>query len=357
MSREKVEPIDALISFGNEDKLTVQKSLPLFSLWRSNLTLVEFKILDTYLSRIDSHNPDRRLVRFKKGELENILGVEKINIADLRKRLDNLQNTKVKLQVLNEEVEAYPSINLFEYSCPIRDKSGLWQVDLKCTESAIKYIFNIEQLGYIRYKLRCITNITSRYTYVLFLYLEQNRYRKSWEISLEDLKAMLSCEKEKTYKEYKNFNRLILKKVQKELNEKTECKFSYEPIRIGRAVAKIRFTVETLSNLEESEDSNQITIEEYLEAQDRASEKKLELWQEPIQNFGFTPEEYAELRSILYSIPESKLPEVNTAPGNLDIMRYHYMDMKAKEIIRRDKSKPIRAKYSYLLKMVKQDLA
>lgn len=50
MARKKIEPI---ISLGNEDKLTVQKSLPLFSLWRSELTLAEFKILDTYLSRID----------------------------------------------------------------------------------------------------------------------------------------------------------------------------------------------------------------------------------------------------------------------------------------------------------------
>ena len=54
MARKKIEPI---ISLGNEDKLTVQKSLPLFALWRSELTLAEFKILDTYLSRIDSHKP------------------------------------------------------------------------------------------------------------------------------------------------------------------------------------------------------------------------------------------------------------------------------------------------------------
>ena len=59
MARKKIEPI---ISLGNEDKLTVQKSLPLFSLWRSELTLAEFKILDTYLSRIDSHKPEKRAI-------------------------------------------------------------------------------------------------------------------------------------------------------------------------------------------------------------------------------------------------------------------------------------------------------
>ena len=73
MARKKIEPITSL---GSEDKLTVQKSLPLFALWRSELTLAEFKILDTYLSRIDSHKPEKRAVMFEKGELEKILGVK-----------------------------------------------------------------------------------------------------------------------------------------------------------------------------------------------------------------------------------------------------------------------------------------
>lgn len=72
MARKKIEPITSL---GNEDKLTVQKSLPLFALWRSELTLAEFKILDTYLSRIDSHKPEKRAVMFEKGELEKILNL------------------------------------------------------------------------------------------------------------------------------------------------------------------------------------------------------------------------------------------------------------------------------------------
>ena len=57
MARKKIEPI---ISLGSDSQLTVQKSLPLFALWRSDLSLSEFKILDTYLSRIDSHKPERR---------------------------------------------------------------------------------------------------------------------------------------------------------------------------------------------------------------------------------------------------------------------------------------------------------
>ena len=48
----------------------VQKSTPLQSLWKSSLGLGEFKVLDTYLSRIDSHHPERRTVKFSKEEFE-----------------------------------------------------------------------------------------------------------------------------------------------------------------------------------------------------------------------------------------------------------------------------------------------
>lgn len=56
--RKKLPEIPSMIGLGNIDKLTVQKSNPLQSLAKTNLTLPELKILDVYLSRIDSHNPE-----------------------------------------------------------------------------------------------------------------------------------------------------------------------------------------------------------------------------------------------------------------------------------------------------------
>ena len=95
MARKKISPITSL---GSEDKLTVQKSLPLFALWRSELTLAEFKILDTYLSRIDSHKPEKRTVMFEKGELEKLLGVKRIRTEELDERLKHL-GTPIRLAV------------------------------------------------------------------------------------------------------------------------------------------------------------------------------------------------------------------------------------------------------------------
>lgn len=67
---------------------------------------------------------------------------------------------------------------------------------------------------------------------------------------LDELKQMLDCDKVETYKEFKEFNKQVLKRIQKEMHEKTECKYTYEPIKKGRTVVGIRFEVETLPKLE-----------------------------------------------------------------------------------------------------------
>lgn len=264
--KKKIEPISG-IGKDPENKLTVQKSRPLTALWQSDLTLAEFKIMDAYLARINSHKPEMRTVQLTKGELEKALGVTRINKADLKQRLKNLYSPidlendnpkKIKLRALFEEADAE------------QDEYGVWQIQLTCTTAAMKYIFNVDDLGYFRYKLRSVTNITSRYTYVLFMYLEMNRKFKTWEVGIDELKEILNCHADDLYKEFKMFNQRILKRCQKELAEKTECRFTYEPIRKGRSVAKIRFTLESLAPKIEAELGNgtpdepvQLTIDDH----------------------------------------------------------------------------------------------
>lgn len=348
MARKKIEPI---ISLGNIDKLTVQKSKPLFALWQSELTLSEFKILDTYLARIDSHKPDKRAVMFEKGELEEKLGVKRINQQQLEERLKHLMGNVVKIPDENNK-NGFRLITLFEEAVAEQDDYGLWQVKLECTQKAMKYFFNIESLGYSRYKLRCITSMTSRYTYIMFIYLEAHRRMKSWEVPLDELREILACDKEETYKTFKRFNDLILKKVHKEIHEKTECKYSYEPIKKGRTVVAVRFTVETLPKSIDDIDENQMTIEQWQENSGQTTELMLQ----PLTIFEFSTEELEEIKSLLVTVPTHKLPQSPACRDNIELMRYHYLEQKVREIKTRDSKKQINSKFAYLVKMLKQDI-
>lgn len=349
MARKKIEPITSL---GKEDKLLVQKSKPLFALWQSELTLAEFKILDTYLARIDSHHPEKRVVTFGKGELEEKLGVKKINQKELEERLKHLMGNVVKIPDVDEK-KGFRLLTLFEEAVAEQDDYGLWQVKLECTQKAMKYIFNVENLGYSRYKLRCITSITSRYTYIMFIYLESRRTMKTWEVPLDELKQILNCDKEEYATEYKYFNRDILRKIQKEMHEKTECRYSYEPVKKGRSVVAVRFTLETLPKASlEDIDENQITIEGYFEEQEKREQP---MYFAPLEVFNFSAEQLDEIQSYVATVPNYKLPQSAVCYDSIELMRYHYFDQKAREIVRRDKEKHINNKFSYLIKLIKED--
>lgn len=347
MARKKVEPIESLGK--DTDKLLVQKSRPLFALWRSELTLSEFKILDTYLSRINSKNPEKRAVIFSKGELEKILGVKRIRKNDLDERLKHLMTT-VKIEDSTSK-RGFTRIALFEKAQAEQDDEGLWQVEMTCTQSAMKYIFNIENLGYLRYKLRCITSLKSRQAYVMFMFLEANRFRTPFVVELEELKQVLSCENEETYKEYKRFNDRVLKRIQKELNEKTECKFTYESIKKGRSVVAIRFHLETLKELIKQDNDQiegQMTLDDIVQDQ----EDKNAIYACVLPET-FTPEQVELIRKAAVK----KVPYYNDGPLPYECLVADYIDYKVKLMYEHEKrtNKVKNDKFSYLRKMIEND--
>lgn len=232
------------------ERLLVQKSRPLLSLVQTDLSLAEFKIIDVYLSVINSHNPEENTVIIEKGQLEVLLGVTKILQAELEKRLHNLFQVIVIRDDANaESVNGFVEFSLFEKAQAYQDKdTGLWTVKLTATQSAMHYIFNIESLGYLKYRLRFVSDLKSRYSYCLYLYLKDNAYKNTridhttWEVTVAELKDFLNC-KAKRYTQFKFFNADILKPSREEINEKTDIYFDYETIRQGKYIRWIRFKV------------------------------------------------------------------------------------------------------------------
>ena len=335
----------------NPDNLLVQKSNPLLTLSETNMTLAELKILDAYLSRIDSHDPEKRFIRLEKGQIENILGVTQIKPHDLEKRIDNLFQT---ITIRDErKSKGFTKIALFEKAACYQDEDGLWQVDLGASWSAMEYIFNPETIGYLRYRLANVINLTSRYSYILYLYLEHNRYRKSWEIEVDELKALLRCEAE-TYKQYYRFNELVLNKCHKELAEKTTLRFTYSPVRRGRAVRAIRFTVETLPPLEVPD---QLSFADITTKPD----DQIEFLRSACTPSGavepeFSRAEMEQLFEVLVMVDSNILPCPKDYPFDIEFRRYHYLRQKYTAMNNRSpKKEPIQHRFSYLLTLVKND--
>lgn len=329
--------------------LLVQKSTPLQSLSRTGLSLVEFKILDAYLSRIDSHNPDIRHVKLGKGELEKLLGVTRISRDELKTRLQGLFRT-VTIEDKRKN-GGMTIIGLFERAEATLDDDGQWQIDLTCTVSAMEYIFNIENLGYLRYRLKNIIALTSRYSYILYLYLESNRYRSTWEIPLEKLKQLLNCNGE-SYDAFKVFNDRVLKKSREELISKTDIQYTYEPIKNGRKVARIRFTVQSFGDGQQipaADVQQSIAIEEAIKRY--GSESLAELAQ--ALDYEFTREQMEKILAILARIDiQSEAPTSDINCERARYLRRKYDALNIEDAKKTQAGQKINSRFAYFKKML-----
>lgn len=339
----------------------IQKARPLQSLSATDLTLPEFKILDAYLARINSHDPEKRTVKIEKGELERILGISRILKDDLTKRLRHLFQV---IEVKDEnKCHGFKIISLFEKAEAEQDEEGLWQITLTCSSSAREYIFNIENIGYLRYRLKNIVNLTSRYSYVLFLYLLDNRFRKSWTIDFSELKTLLNCNAD-TYKQYYRFNDLVLKKAHKEIEEKTDIRFSYEPVKKGRSVSALIFTVETHADETAWEQENTDHAQAACDMPQDEEEKWLSVYgSEKLTllaagcQYEFDLPQMEQIARVLVriQIPNDELSNDTTFSRQF-YLREKYAAMNA-EAAKKEKNgeKPIKDRFRYFLKMMEAD--
>lgn len=353
--RNKLPPVPDYVGFDeNYEKTLIQKTNPLQTLSQTNLTLLDLKILDTYLARIDSHKPEKRYVRFEKGEIEEILGVEKINKIDLINHLKRLFQP-IEIHLTETKSQLVP---LFEKATLEKDDYGVWQVDLACHEDAMKFIFNPENLKYFKYRLGNVIKLTSRYSYVLYLYLEQHRKKEEWNVPLDELKQILNC-KGSSYNAFFDFNDKVLKKSWKEINEKTTLKYDYTAIRKGRSVVAVNFQIaKQIGKYSKSEQlalpSTDIIEDENV--RQYGSEQLTEL--AGACDFDFDKQQIEMIFEILKRTQIAKDTLTDSQHyGRVFYLKEQYTKFKIFEKNNINNGKPIKNRFAYFKKMLEENAA
>ena len=230
--KEKNELIGKL-----DDKNWVQKSKPLVMMKEVSFSLGEFKILDTYISRINAADDSRRTVTFTKSEYEELMGISYANYRTLRKYTASLLRKIVTLQYEDGRCR---QVVLFEEAFYDLDEYGRPIIQLTCTTRAKELFFCIGQFQYIQYALKNIIHLHRKASYFLYLYIISNRYRSCWDVELQHLRDdVMHCSNRSSYQSYKIFKRDVLEPAVKEVNEKTDCHFGYMPIKNGRSVPRL----------------------------------------------------------------------------------------------------------------------
>jgi hypothetical protein len=326
----------------------VQKSEPLLLMKTVPFELGELKILDTYLSRINSHDPTNRTVTFTKSEYEQLMGFEKCSLQALRKHTRSMLSKVVELPIDN----GFVLFTLFTCAVCEPDEYGRQVIRLTCSEQAKQVFFNIERLGYLQYELKNILSLTSKYSYLLYLYLRKERYRVQWVVPLTELRDNRLDLKGNEYytNNFKYFKRDILDKAIKEVNNKTDVTFCYEATKTGRRITGIRFTLIK----EDETDPNQLTLDElptstaegYSYANDR-----IEFLADACNN-RFPQEEMQVLYDIVFQI----IPNVGADTERYDFLIRKYHEFQLQEQKSSKAGKPIKQPFKYFKRMLEKEM-
>lgn len=331
------------------ENYTIQKSIPLLSeLRNSKLSLFELKLIEVYLSKIDSHKPQKRTVIFSKAELQNVFG-KMLDVPNLRKSLATIRDLKVSEILINGTLNTERVINLFEMSELTYNENDVQEITLTCSESAMRYIFDIEELRYLRYKLRNVVQLTSKYSYHLFLYLIQNKFKTTWNVSVTELIDLLKS----PYDDYTNFNKHILKPCVKEINSKTNLKCDYTTIRRGldRATKEIIFVINSWGELEkvlgEIDEPQAIEITKTIE-QETDQDERTSFFSECFDNTFNT----LQVQLLMSSVNPACIIRTNYGT---DIDKYNYLSRMYKRLRVEEQDKQISNRFKYFLSMIEND--
>lgn len=348
-----------------DPKNWVQKSDPLVLMRTVPFSLGELKILDTYISRINAGDDSRRTVIFTKEEYEQLMGLTCADYRTLQKNTKGILSKVVELEMPDKE---YLQFVLFEQARYHKDEYGKPVIELTCTNLAKDLFFCIDKYHYFKYALENVIKLTRKASYLLYIYVWHNKWRKQWSIDLNELRdKVLDCKSQESYQEYKIFKNRVLDPAVKEVNEKTDCRFEYAVIKRGRKVSEITFIYHSA---EQEFDPNQITFDEIqtqqklsaVDEEQRAAsygDEQLAVLAEGCR-YEFNKEQMEQILLILTRIDIPKDHNLSgcaaTLYGRQRYLREKYAALNAEvEKKQRKGNKPIKDRFKYFVSMLEQD--
>jgi len=203
---------------------------------RYRLTVQEQRVMLWVISQIQPTDDDFFVHRIEVKELASAAGLEGKNIYErMKATTKKLMGRVIELEKQGKEYQL-PMINRAIYN------KGEGTVDIRLDETLKEYLLQLKD-NFTSVRLGFAFKLAS--THALRIYELLAQYRKLGErtISLDNIKRMLDVESK--YSDWGNFERRVIKTAQREIQEKTDIRFTYEKLKKGRKIDAIRFFIES----------------------------------------------------------------------------------------------------------------
>lgn len=290
---------------------------------RYTLNLNEQKVLLYAISKLDRDKPEMDWVELDIKEFTDLMEIQGKQYDQFRATVRSLRRREVIIDTEQEEL-------ITGWLSSIRFYKNTGVVKLKFGDGLVPYLLQLQKT-FTSYQLKNVLHLDSKYSIRIYELLKQyqgyKKPTKDREFDIQDLRDKLGIAKDE-YKRFVNFETRVLKTSMQEINQHTDVKMTYEKIKNGRKIVRIRFTVK------------------YPDAE--LCEKLEKLYDIPDlkRNCGLEGENWSAKQIVeLYEMAVSKAEDVDV---------YSYIRMNYEKMIQDGKA---RNKFSYLKKSLAEDYA
>lgn len=220
------------------------------------LTLAEQRLMLYCISKLNPQEPQQRQTINVEEFIKQFPDVKPNNAyKQIKTAIDNIYERSIKVKDPNKTKE-FRWVQSKEY---FNDQGS---AVIEFSNAVMPYLCQLEK-QFTNYQLRNISGFKRTYSIRLYELLTQYRKIKSRTISVLDLRIALQLDDK--YKEYKELRKQVIAPSIEEINEKSDLKIAYKPLRKGRSIDSIEFFIEV---------DNQISL---LEQQSKVKDLKRKL--------------------------------------------------------------------------------
>lgn len=267
MGRKKLSERQEL-KVRSDRNMEVYKRSDMLQKGRHELTLQEQRCVLYAISKIKPDDTVFQEYKFEIRDFYRMCGLQNESYTDLKAILKGLSDKSWWVETApNEE----STVRWFQ---KVRTNKKSGTVTIRFDDDMMPYLLELSKQNeyYTHYQLKYILPMKSQYAIRLYELLKSyqlNNY--SWFFDIDDLKKKLNCE---NYVRFPDFRRWAIEPAVAEINDFSDIKIAWEPIKEGRKVVRMVFyMVEKNGNdLLEAEKAGNDQIEGQIELEDILAE-------------------------------------------------------------------------------------
>lgn len=223
---------------------TVVKANELIQKSRFNLSLQQQKIVLYLISQISPFDEDFKLYEFSIQQFCKVCGIDFGHYAELKEQIKIIADKSIWIQLPNGKETLLRWIE----KPFLNERDGVIQIRLDADMKP--YLLQLKE-NFTSYELIWTLHFRSKYTIRLYELIKSIHFHELEEyervFSLEELRRLLDAEK---YERWVHFRQRVLDPAVQEVNEYSDKNLKWQPIKRGRSIERIRFTITAKDSLE-----------------------------------------------------------------------------------------------------------